>query len=43
MEDVGLKPANPPERTAFRKMVEELLDRILEYGFLNFSDLRDAI
>lgn len=43
MEDVGLRPTNPPERTAFRKMVEELLDRILDYGFLNFSDLRDAL
>ncbi|MBI3408265.1 MAG: hypothetical protein HY040_07900 [Planctomycetes bacterium] len=43
LEDVGLKPVNPPERTAFRKMVEELLDRIIEYGFLSFSDLRDAL
>jgi hypothetical protein len=42
-EDVGLRPTNPPERTAFHKMVEELLDRIAEYGFLTFSDLRDAV
>ncbi len=41
--DVGLQPRNPPERTAFLKVVEELLDRITEYGFLTFGDLRDAI
>ena len=38
-EDVGLKPANPPEKVAFNKMIEELLDRVLAYGFLTFSDL----
>src|SRR5262249_20716322 len=43
LQDVGLKPTNPPEYAAFDKMVEELLDRITEYGFLTFSDLRDAI
>jgi hypothetical protein len=41
--DVGLQPSNPPEQTAFHKMVEELLDRIAAYGFLTFSDLRDVI
>ena len=41
--DVGLKPANAPEQAAFDKLVEELLDRIIEYGFFTFSDLRDAI
>ncbi len=41
--DVGLQAQNPPEQTAFHKMVEELLDRITEYGFLTFSDLRDVI
>ncbi len=41
--DVGLAPQNPPERTAFHKMIEELLDRITAYGFLTFGDLRDAI
>lgn len=41
--DVGMQPANPPEATAFHKLVEELLDRIADHGFLNFSDLRDAI
>src|SRR5262249_18457893 len=42
-DDVGLRPGNPPERTAFHKMIEELLDRVTEYGFLTFSDLRDAV
>ena len=43
IHDVGLRPENPPERTALLKVVEELLDRIIEFGFLTFSDLRDAI
>jgi hypothetical protein len=43
IRDVGLHPANPPERTALRKIVEELLDRIIDYGFLTFGDLRDVI
>ena len=42
-QDVGLQPANPPEWTAFHKMIEELLDRVVEYGFLTMSDLRDAV
>lgn len=42
-QDVGFRPNNPPERAAFHKMIEELLDRITEYGFLTFGDLRDAI
>jgi hypothetical protein len=41
--DVGLAARNPPEETAFRKMIEELLDRIIAHGFFNFSDLRDSI
>jgi hypothetical protein len=40
---VGLQPGNAPERTAFAKMVEEMLDRITELGFFTFSDLRDAV
>jgi hypothetical protein len=40
---VGLQPSNAPERTAFARMVEEMLDRIVELGFLTFSDLRDTI
>jgi hypothetical protein len=41
--DVGLRPGNPPERVAFQKMLEELLDRTVDYGFFTFSDLRDAV
>jgi len=43
LEDVGLKPRNPPERVAFDKMIEELIDRIAVFGFLTFSDLRDTL
>lgn len=43
LEDVGLKPTNPPERVAFAKIIEELLDRIIALGYLTFSDLRDVI
>ena len=43
LEDVGLGPRNVLERTALLKLTEELLDRILEYGFLTFSDVRDAL
>jgi hypothetical protein len=41
--DVGLEPTNAPERVAFAKIVEELLDRISANGFCTFSDLRDAL
>jgi len=43
LHDVGLVAANPPEETAFRKMIEELLDRITAVGFFTFGDLRDVI
>src|SRR5205807_8311546 len=43
LHDVGLVAANPPEQVALEKVIEELLDRIIEYGFFTFSDLRDTI
>jgi hypothetical protein len=43
LEDVGLMPTNALERTAFGKMIEELLEHITTHGFLTFGDLRDAI
>ncbi len=43
MHDVGLRASNPPEQTAFQKMIEELLDRVVQFGFFTYSDLRDAI
>ncbi len=42
LDQVGLVPQNLPERVARRKLVDELLDRIVERGFLTMSDLRDA-
>jgi hypothetical protein len=43
LDGVGLCPRNAPERAAGRKLVEELLDGIVERGFLRIGDLRDAI
>ena len=43
LSEVGLVPRDPPERVARRKLVEELLDRVVERGFLSMFDLRDAI
>jgi hypothetical protein len=42
-EEVGLVPKNLPEDVARRKLVEELLDRIVERGYFNMADLRDAL
>lgn len=43
LDEVGLVPANLPERVARQKLVEELLDRIVERGYLTMGDFRDAI
>ncbi len=43
LDRVRLIPQNLPERVARRKLVDELLDRIVERGFLTMSDLRDAL
>ncbi len=43
LDGVGLLPQNLPERVARKKLVEELLDRIVDRGFLAIGDLRDAI
>ncbi|MBN2578765.1 MAG: hypothetical protein JXB10_07205 [Pirellulales bacterium] len=40
---VGLRPENLPESIAQDKLVEELLDRAADRGFLTFGDLRDAL
>lgn len=42
-QDVDLAPTTPPEKVASDKMIEELLDRVVAFGYLTFSDLRDAI
>lgn len=41
--EVGLQPDSVPEQVALLKIVEELLDRVAEHGFLTMPDLRDAI
>ena len=38
----GLRPGNVPERVAFAKIVEELLDRIVRQGYLSLGHLRDC-
>ena len=38
----GFHPRNLPERVAYQKLIEELLDKIIERGFLTLGDLRDA-
>lgn len=41
--DVGFMPQNLPERVSFRKIIEELLDAVVERGFFAMGDIRDAI
>ena len=41
--EVGFVPQNLPERVSFRKIVEELLDDVVERGFFAMGDIRDAI
>jgi hypothetical protein len=43
LDEVDLKPRNVPERVARNKLIEELLDRIVDRGFLTMGDLRDAL
>jgi hypothetical protein len=43
LDDVDLRPEHVPEAVARDKLVEELLDRVVERGFLLIGDLRDAI
>lgn len=43
LQEVDLAPRNLPEKVALHKLTEELLDRIVERGFLTMFDLRDAI
>lgn len=43
LTDVELVPRNLPERVAFRKLIEELLDVVVSRGFLSMGDFRDAI
>ncbi|HTN76947.1 MAG TPA: hypothetical protein VL096_16930, partial [Pirellulaceae bacterium] len=43
LENVGLVPQNVPERVAQHKLIEELLDRVVERSYVSMADLRDAL
>ena len=43
IKEVGLVPKNFPERVARDKLVEELLDYIVERGFLDMGQVRDSL
>jgi len=43
LNKVGLAPHSIAEEVARDKVVEELIDLVVEHGFLGMSDLRDAI
>ncbi len=42
-DQVGLLPANLPERVARDKLIDELLDRLCERYLLTLGDVRDAV
>ena len=42
LESVWVRPENLPERVAYRKLVEEMLDPIVARGFTTLGDLRDS-
>ena len=42
-DQVGLTPRNTPEVVARKKLIEELLDYIVDHGFFTMGLLRDAI
>jgi hypothetical protein len=43
LAEVGLNPENLPERVARGKLIEELLDQVVERGFISLGHLRDAV
>jgi len=43
LEESGLRPRGCAERIARDKIIEELLDRVVDRGFLSIGDLRDAL
>ncbi len=43
LDEVGLLPQNLVETVSRRKLVEELLDRIVERRFLTLGEVRDAV
>jgi hypothetical protein len=43
MEEAGCRPRSAVEAVAIAKLVDELVDRMLEQGLASFADLRDAV
>lgn len=43
LHEVGLVPQNQVELTAFRKLLAELVDGVVERGFITLGHLRDAV
>ena len=43
LDESGLHPACYAERVARDKLIEEMLDRVVDRGFLTIGDLRDAV
>ncbi len=43
LAQTGWVPSNLPEQVALEKLTEELLDRVVDRGFLSMGDLRDAV
>ncbi|HET6327648.1 MAG TPA: hypothetical protein VFG04_23395 [Planctomycetaceae bacterium] len=41
--EVGFVPQNVPERVSFRKIIEELLDHVVDSGYFAMGEIRDAI
>src|SRR5262249_11956604 len=42
-DEAGLVPHNEPERAARDKVVEDLLDQVVDHGFSTMGDLRDIL
>ena len=43
LEHADIRPANLPERVSFNRMIEELLDRVVDHDFLTMGEVRDAV
>ncbi len=43
LDEVDLVPTNTPERVAYRKIVEECLDLVVETGFFTMGQVRDVL
>jgi hypothetical protein len=43
LDEIGLVPTNSPERVGRDKLVEELLDQVVDHGFSTLGDLRDIL